>query len=1774
MKSLKLSLIVISISFVVFVLFNINNENIIKHPPSTEFGNEDEIDFMKKKEKWIAEMHRAAPGVNWKLIDQETREQKNKDKYANRPDLYLKRSLTSEFQYKEKIVEGKLEGSWYERGSNNLAGRMHTADVDIEENLIYAASAGGNIWISDLNGSSWRSINDHFQILDILMIRCLPKDQGKRIVVATRNPAHLYFTDDMGVTWIECDGLEGLSTILRAVILDDDLKTMYVLGKDIGTLRISIYKSIDLGNNFSKIAGFPGYQEHWDMWAARSESQNVYILNGNKLYKLDTNDNPVLLTTFNINISLSDIRKTQLTGCYTKSSTYLYASFTTYDPTISVFYRSVDSGFSWEYRGQINEGPFGRNSFCCSTLNPDNVFFGGNECYRSYDGALNLFEVTNSYYYGIAPYSTLHVDIPGINSFLDSNGKEFFVISTDGGTYISYDSLMTVQNISLNGLNVSQYYSTYSHRNNSQIIYAGSQDQGFQRTLSDLGGILDFQTMIGGDYGHLVSGDEGNSVWACYPSFVIYYPFATSSTLDYKWDFDGDNFYFISPLTADPNDNKVIYLGGGRNTEGAHLWKLRANEGGGISAQQLPYDFSEDDPGARVSAMAYSEHNRNIIYILNSLGHFFLSDNGGENWERTPAFNGPRHHFMYGSSIIASPVRPGKVYIAGSGYSNPPVYVSEDNGVNFTAMNNGLPETMVFDMDITPDGKILFAATEVGPYVYYEEENKWYDLGGYSSPDQSYLSVEFIPKSNTVRFATYGRGIWDFTINLSPPLLAFPENESTDQPIEIELGWNATLVANKYEIQVSQDQLFGTLDFEFITSDSTTKIGPLLNNTIYYWRVRAINNDTSDWSNIYSFKTIEESDWVNISSGGNNSLQSLSFANNNTGWSTGYYGTIIKSIDGGENWFFQSSGIKNILRAVYFLNENDGWAVGYNGTIIKTTNGGLDWLEKVSNTNYYLRSVYFIDSNNGWAAGYGGTILSTTDAGDTWISQSSSTNNNLNSIFFINDRGWTVGKNGAILNSFNRGSTWNQKTVEISKDLFAVYFIDENTGWIVGDDGVILNTTDKGDNWTEQNSNISTKLKSVYFINNNFGWAVGDNGVILRTINGGIVWTNEPSPTTSILNTVVFSEISFGWIAGDNGTILKYSIAPAIPNLLSPKDGDVNQPTIVNINWQKSEKAEDYQIQVSTDSLLSFTTLDTLTHETYLELKSLSNAKTYYWRVRASNSDGVSEWSEIWNFSIMGKSNWVIHSKITDNNLNSLYFVDSDLGWVVGEAGTIFNTTDGGLIWNPQFSGDLIDKLNSVFFTTPKIGWIVGDNNIMLKTTNAGDSWLKLDNGGYSIHFSDINHGWIGMEGRVKFTTNGGDDWSTGIDNDMSHYSVFFIDSLNGWSAGEADNGFFQRIMGKIINTSNGGNGWWTNQINTIEGSQRSVYFLDSLNGWSVGKNGTIVNTVDGGDNWINQNSGISSTLNAVYFANFDYGCAVGDSGVILTTVDRGENWSLESSPTNNNLNSVVFTNMFTGWIAGDNGTILKYSGNVIDPAVKILIEAEDGFSDKIVLRIGIDPEATDSLDYNFGETPLPPIPAEGIFEVRLKLPNSSIYAYKDYRYGNPTVIVTCMHEIKYQLGEGSDGLTLSWDLPQYTFLNLQDPFYGVLFDTTFGSGEGSYKISQISLTNFYATITYGDTITSVGKDLGFSNKFYVYQNYPNPFNPSTAIKYSIPKQSNVTLKVFDILGREVAALVNKEQPQGNYEVEFDGSELTSGIYFYRLQAGNFVETNKMILLK
>ena len=88
------------------------------------------------------------------------------------------------------------------------------------------------------------------------------------------------------------------------------------------------------------------------------------------------------------------------------------------------------------------------------------------------------------------------------------------------------------------------------------------------------------------------------------------------------------------------------------------------------------------------------------------------------------------------------------------------------------------------------------------------------------------------------------------------------------------------------------------------------------------------------------------------------------------------------------------------------------------------------------------------------------------------------------------------------------------------------------------------------------------------------------------------------------------------------------------------------------------------------------------------------------------------------------------------------------------------------------------------------------------------------------------------------------------------------------------------------------------------------------------------------------------------------------------------------------------------------------------------------------------------------------------------------------------------------------------------------------------------------------------------------ADEFELKQNYPNPFNPSTRINFAIPNASFVNLKVYDVIGNEIATLVSEEKQAGNYEIDFNAAELSGGIYFYQLRAGNFIETRKMTLLK
>ena len=139
------------------------------------------------------------------------------------------------------------------------------------------------------------------------------------------------------------------------------------------------------------------------------------------------------------------------------------------------------------------------------------------------------------------------------------------------------------------------------------------------------------------------------------------------------------------------------------------------------------------------------------------------------------------------------------------------------------------------------------------------------------------------------------------------------------------------------------------------------------------------------------------------------------------------------------------------------------------------------------------------------------------------------------------------------------------------------------------------------------------------------------------------------------------------------------------------------------------------------------------------------------------------------------------------------------------------------------------------------------------------------------------------------------------------------------------------------------------------------------------------------------------------------------------------------------------------------------------------------------------------------------------------------------------------------------------------TWINVEDGFSREITSLTVA---GKYIFAGTYVSGLWRR-PISEMITGVKYEGGNTpSRFALMQNYPNPFNPATTINYSIPKTSFVTIKVYDVLGKEITTLVNNEKLAGRYYINFNSSKLTSGVYFYRMQAGSFIETKKLIVLK
>ena len=500
------------------------------------------------------------------------------------------------------------------------------------------------------------------------------------------------------------------------------------------------------------------------------------------------------------------------------------------------------------------------------------------------------------------------------------------------------------------------------------------------------------------------------------------------------------------------------------------------------------------------------------------------------------------------------------------------------------------------------------------------------------------------------------------------------------------------------------------------------------------------------------------------------------------------------------------------------------------------------------------------------------------------------------------------------------------------------------------------------------------------------------------------------------------------------------------------------------------------------------------------------------------------------SLSVSAQSNWYAQNSGVNRELTGVYFVDENTGWICGWTGTILHTTNGGQTWNPQ--------------TCPP--------------TNAY----------YSIFFTDSQNGWAtGYHGKIVHTSNGGETWElqpTPTTSDI--YSVYFINSNEGWAAGGDYGSFPSYIKHRVIlHTSNGGYSWAVQYYQSNKSILKSICFVNNNDGYSTGGSGVLMRTTDAGVNWSEGVIG-GGDFNDIFFVNESLGFASGP--VVYKTTNGGDNWSVVLSEGNPIYSSVYFTDELNGWTVGED----------INSNNGIIYHSTDGGENWLQ-------ENTPTFDALFG-----------VFFAN----NNSGWTVGHLGTVAATENSTPVELTSFTVGVNDNNVLLSWQTSTETNnagfeiqRKIAGPLPGVeqnewvnigfveghgtttnennysFTDKNLEPGNYSYKLVQ---KDFDGTHTESKIVNV--KVVSNPVEYVLSQNYPNPFNPTTKIKYTIPKAGEVTLKVYNAIGQEVASIVNNFKEAGTYSVDFNAASFVSGVYLYKLTAGNYSQVRKMILLK
>ncbi|HIG88008.1 MAG TPA: hypothetical protein EYQ25_13340 [Planctomycetes bacterium] len=719
------------------------------HPGPVEGDDEGGAEQAARR-RWIEEMHRAAPGVDWRRIEKANQEAERlrRNGLAGAPE-----------------GAGGLSGAWFEVGSKNISGHTRCAAYGPERNgerLLYVGSANGGLWRGTMDGTDWTPLSEGlFGGFDGLVV-VPPSSLNDADILITRQGSSIYRSDDQGSTWTVPSGLGGISDVRSLVVLPDGLSTVLIYGQWNG--GNALLASIDLGQTFSvrKTWPTPWSGELWVPQVGNGAGTDIWLYHNNKIrVSLDGG------FQFTVRDGPGGASQGHLTGSEAGGGA-LY--LTSREGNSWVPYRSLDGGWTFNAMAAPPEYWGSQNSMVGFSSNRDALVLGGTNGYTSSNGGQTWEQISSwGEYYG-NPAQRLHADLRAINVLPHPDGPAFGDIvyfNTDGGTYRSTDEGQSVENLSLLGLGVGQFYSTLTDSNSPNRIHGGTQDQGYQIGMrahsTGTGPSTGFSQIISGDYGHLTSPDGSlDRVYSTYPGFTLIAsgPTSSLSTLDFP---QGSSHLWLPPVVADPGTpNSFFFLG-------RYLWRQYRTGASWSEVHHSTRDFGAGS-GSYLSAMAFSPTDPDLAWAANNAGRLWWSTDRGVTWTEG-SVGIPGSHYFYGNCIAPHPTDPNRIAASGTGYSTPGVRLSVDGGQSWQGLAQGLPQTMVFGVAWSADGSDdLYAATEAGAWHMDAATQVWSNAMGTQAPATTYWSIETVPAQGIMRFGTYGRGIWDLVLSSTPGL--------------------------------------------------------------------------------------------------------------------------------------------------------------------------------------------------------------------------------------------------------------------------------------------------------------------------------------------------------------------------------------------------------------------------------------------------------------------------------------------------------------------------------------------------------------------------------------------------------------------------------------------------------------------------------------------------------------------------------------------------------------------------------------------------------------------------------------------------------------------------------------------------------------------------------------------------------------------------------------------------------------------------------------------